>query len=336
MCLDGYRKLAKALNAPPMLTEVLPLIVKHNQIEVLICLSEKEQSVAELASVLNLPRISLESMIDELFKAGFLKKKKNREIRYSVKPFQSIVNRFLSENRAQLLGKHAASLAKLRLEEHVSKAKTNPHPEGKVLPIPEAYMEPTSIVVPHESAISVLEKARSFSLRDCECRMTYRNCDKPVETCLGLNEFSDELVERGVAKEISLEEAKKVLKIANEHGLVHQVIYSDWLRGEVSDMCSCCPCCCMHLRALFDYGVKHHIAKSGYIAVVDSEKCAGCGACVNRCMFHARKIHDGKSIVVEDKCYGCGLCTATCPKSATKLSISQHALGYASIHFASH
>lgn len=52
--------------------------------------------------------------------------------------------------------------------------------------------------------------------------MTYKKCDKPLRTCLGLNEFSDELVERGVAEEISIEEAKKALRLADEHGLVHQ------------------------------------------------------------------------------------------------------------------
>jgi len=149
--------------------------------------------------------------------------------------------------------------------------------------------------------------------------MTYKNCDRPVRTCLGLNEFSDELVERQVAEKISMEEVKKVLHLTNEYGLVHQVIYTDWLKGEVSDICSCCPCCCLHLQTFMNYGVKHHIAKSGLVATVDPEKCSGCEICIKRCIFNSRKIKNGKSFVVKENCYRCGLCTTTCPNEASRM-----------------
>lgn len=188
-----------------------------------------------------------------------------------------------------------------------------------MLPIPEASLEPVSIVMPFETAIAELEKARSFSLRDCDCRKTYKNCDKPLRTCIGLNEFSDELVDRGVAEPISLEEAKHALSLANEHGLVHQVLYTNWVKGEVFDICCCCPCCCEYLRTLTQYGVKHHVAKSGLVAKVDSEVCNGCGTCLERYIFNARVLENGKSTVIEENCYGCGLCTTTCPPKTSQL-----------------
>ncbi len=319
MCLDDYRQLAKALETPPMFADVLPMIVKQNEVELLLKLSEKEQSISQLSKALGLSEKTLESKIDSLFFKGFLKKKKDDEVYYSTKSFQSIVNRYLGEGRAESLGKYAPALTTNRMKEHVERGRADPYPEGKVLPVPEAVLEPVSIILPFETAINVLEKARSFSLRDCECRITYKNCDKPLRTCLGLNEFSDELVERGVAEKISLEEAKKVLHLANEHGLVHQVLYTDWLKGEVFDICSCCPCCCLYLRTVMNYAVEHHIAKSGLVAKVDFEKCNGCGVCIERCVFDARKLKDGKSYVVKENCYGCGLCTTTCPTGASRL-----------------
>ena len=319
MCLDNYRQLAKVLKTPPMFTDVLTMIVKQNEVELLLRMSERERSISQLSKLLGLSQKTLESKVNSLFVRGFLKRKKDGEVYYSTKPFQSIVNRHLSEGRAESLGKYVAALAINRMKEYVKHGRADPYPEGKILPVPEAVLEPVSMILPFETAINVLEKARAFSLRDCECRMTYKNCDKPLRTCLGLNEFSDELVEREVAEKISLEEAKKVLHLANEHGLVHQVIYTDWLKGEVSDICSCCPCCCMHLRTFMDYGVKHHIAKSGLVAKVDQDKCNGCGTCIERCIFHARKLENGKSFVIRDDCYGCGLCTTTCPTGAAKL-----------------
>lgn len=320
MCLDDYRLLAKTLKTPPMFTDVLPLIVKHDEIEMLLQLSQREQSAVELSDLLHCSKNLVDTKIDSLFKRGFLKKKKGVNVTYSVKSFPKIVDRYLSEGRTESLGKYAVALASYSLEGHVKQGKADPYPEGKVLPVPQAILEPASIVLPYETALNILERARSFSLRNCECRMTYKNCAKPLRTCLALNEFSDELVERGVAEKISLEEAKGVLQLANQHGLVHQSLYTDWIKGEVFDICSCCPCCCTYLRALMDYEVKHHVAKSGLLAKVDLEKCIGCGTCIDRCVFHARIIENGKSIVIEEKCYGCGLCTTTCPTGATKLT----------------
>jgi len=319
MCLGDYRPLAKALGTPPMFTDVLFLIVKPDEVDLLLRLSEKEQSIAELSDKLGLRQDAVDAKLTELFRRGFLKKRTGNAVYYSVKPFQAIVNRHLSEGRRSDLGKYAAALAQTRMEDHVKRANADAHPMGKVLPIPEAVVEPVSIILPYETAVTVLEKAKSFSLRDCECRITYKQCDRPLRTCLGLDEFSDELVERGAAESISLEEAKKVLHLANENGLVHQVLYTDWLKGDVFDLCSCCPCCCQYLRTLMDYGVKHHVAKSGLVAKVDPGKCSGCGKCVERCVFHARKLEKGKSRVVTENCYGCGLCTTTCSTAATRL-----------------
>jgi NAD-dependent dihydropyrimidine dehydrogenase PreA subunit/predicted DNA-binding transcriptional regulator len=302
-----------------MFTDVLPLIVKRDEVDLLLSLSERERYVVELSRLLRLSHKVTESQVNSLFVRGFLKKRKEGGVHYATRSFQNIVNRHLSEGRVEALGKYVGALADSRMQEHVERAKTDPYPEGKVLPLPEAVLEPVSIILPHETATGILENARSFSLRDCECRVTYKKCDKPLRVCIGLNEFSDELVERGIAEVISVREAKKVLHLANEHGLVHQVLYTDWLRGEVFDICSCCSCCCQYLRALLNYGVKHHIAKSGFVAKVDQDKCNGCGTCIERCIFHARKLENRKSLVVKDDCYGCGLCTTTCPTGATKL-----------------
>ena len=331
MSLDDYRRLAKVLKTPPMFADVLSLIVKQDEVELLLKLSEKEWSIGELSRLLHLSPNTLRRKVNSLFVRGFIKKRINGEMLYSTKSFQSIVNRYLSEGRADALGKYAVVLANYRMEEHVKRAERDPYPEAKVLPVPESILEipinynvsgPVSVILPYETAVNVLEKAESFSLRDCECRMTYKNCDNPLRVCLALNEISDRFVERGVAEKVSLEEAKKVLQIANEHGLVHQVLYTDWLKGEIFDICSCCSCCCTYLRALLNYGVKHHIAKSGLVAKVDLDKCTGCGVCIEQCVFHARKLENGKSFVIEENCYGCGLCITTCPVGASKLVLA--------------
>jgi NAD-dependent dihydropyrimidine dehydrogenase PreA subunit len=320
MCLSDYRELAKILSAPPMFTDVLPLLVTPDEIEILLELSDTTgKTINDVSASLHRPQNNVESIIHGLFIKGFLKKTSDEETQYSLKSFRSMVSRYLSEGKKELLGDYVAALAKYRMDEHVRRANAVPHPKSRIVPIPEAITKPASIVLPYETAMTIVEDARSFSIRDCECRMTYSLCDNPVRTCLALNDLSEEFIDRGVSEKISLDEARQILTIANEHGLVHQVIYADWLKGEVRDMCSCCPCCCTYLRTVLEHGVTHHIAKSGLVATVEDDKCNGCGICLDRCVFKARKLENRHSIVVEDHCYGCGLCITTCPTRASNL-----------------
>ena len=53
------------------------------------------------------------------------------------------------------------------------------------------------------------------------------------------------------------------------------------------------------------------------IIKIDSERCTGCGACVNRCHQSALQLIDGKAVLVDDNhCDGLGNCIGECPVGA--------------------
>ena len=54
-------------------------------------------------------------------------------------------------------------------------------------------------------------------------------------------------------------------------------------------------------------------------AVVDKEKCVGCGRCVDVCPVEAIKVEEGMAIIEGEKCVGCGACTSECPCEAIRL-----------------
>ncbi|MCH3972756.1 MAG: 4Fe-4S binding protein [Oscillospiraceae bacterium] len=55
-------------------------------------------------------------------------------------------------------------------------------------------------------------------------------------------------------------------------------------------------------------------------AIVDKQKCVGCGACTQVCPVQAIKIVVGwKSTVDWEKCIGCGRCTVLCHRKAVSL-----------------
>jgi len=54
----------------------------------------------------------------------------------------------------------------------------------------------------------------------------------------------------------------------------------------------------------------------GYYAIVDKQKCTGCGICKRTCFYFALEIHEGKAKVNLRNCDGCGLCREVCPEDA--------------------
>jgi heterodisulfide reductase subunit A len=65
---------------------------------------------------------------------------------------------------------------------------------------------------------------------------------------------------------------------------------------------------------LFNQG---EVTISPTIAVVDAERCVGCGECIVSCPYTAiARDVNGKAEVNAALCHGCGTCIATCPSGA--------------------
>lgn len=54
-------------------------------------------------------------------------------------------------------------------------------------------------------------------------------------------------------------------------------------------------------------------------AVVDPDKCSGCGKCIEACRFGAIRKMENTCEIDAFSCEGCGVCTAVCPSSAIEL-----------------
>lgn len=190
---------------------------------------------------------------------------------------------------------------------------------SRVIPVRES-LDARQWVLPREQVLEILHGAEVIGLTGCICRSHYRRCDNPVDVCLLLNSAARKDIRKGRAREVSVSEAEAVLVHADKHGLVHLSFVMPG--SELYALCSCCGCCCHDLQILKRYGRSDLVARSDFVAETDAAVCSGCGECVDRCQFGARRI--GKDIVVynPDQCYGCGLCVTTCPTAATILVMS--------------
>jgi ferredoxin len=170
-------------------------------------------------------------------------------------------------------------------------------------------------VLDFAAAEGLLRKTRLVSLGNCGCRERMQKCDAPLDVCICFDKEAEDMIKRGRARKVSVEQALDALKRSHDAGLVHLTFT---VKGDKQPfiICSCCSCCCHALSALLRFNIPNAVTKSEHIAIQNTEKCDNCGTCVQRCQFHARGLVDGKLVFDEDKCFGCGLCVTTCPSGA--------------------
>lgn len=179
-------------------------------------------------------------------------------------------------------------------------------------------VEPSVLSEPE--AEEILRGAETIALGLCACRKGAGNCAAPLDTCLVIDEDVEEMKSAGYEgfRVVSLDDAIAALRASHEGGLVHMAYRKG--DGRVTQFCSCCSCCCWFLNELKDYDYHEAIIESNYVAQHDTERCVGCGLCIDRCHFDAWKSNGaGKPHLAVEKCFGCGVCVTTCPSNAISL-----------------
>ena len=186
----------------------------------------------------------------------------------------------------------------------------------RVIPV-EQEIEGNTEIQPYEKVSQIIESHTRFAVADCICRkeagMLGKGCDKLLEACMSFGASADFFIENAIGREISKEEAKKILAKAEEDGLIHCSTNS---AGNKAFICNCCGCCCKSLANVTKYGNLQAVIKSNYYATKDEEACTNCCTCVERCQVNAIRGEDDHTVIDKEKCIGCGLCASTCPTAS--------------------
>jgi len=178
-------------------------------------------------------------------------------------------------------------------------------------------------VVTLEDAMTMVELASPIALMGCICRKITRGRLEDNEdsyTCMGLGigMFKwDRWPERykGGVHFVTVEEAKQWLTKWHKKGMVASLMTHG--TPYIGGLCMCDYPDCLAIRYRLDYGI-NQLIKGEFVAIVDYDKCTGCGTCVERCQFGAIKfeVTIEKTNIDQFRCFGCGVCQTTCPADA--------------------
>jgi len=187
-------------------------------------------------------------------------------------------------------------------------------------------------VIPIEDVEKILDMTTSVVRLACICRKAILGSEQRFCYGLSLAPQGGEMVnilkgidasyligpQTGGLEYLSKEEALVHMRQCEQDGLCHSVW--TFLTPFIGGLCNCSLPGCMAMRTSLLHKTPV-MFRGEYVAVVDPEKCLGCGECQKICPFGAclPAKNGNKAEVDLKKCYGCGICRSVCPAGAISL-----------------
>ena len=301
------------------------MMVDEREMRLVVRMNGRAVTADEVAGLLGMTREQACSFLQRCYSRCIVNKTVEDGVtRYSPADFYSRLDHFAKfENWDDIPERDRRAINRRYLDAFI--ARHRPSVEQKMRGLRAENALPNDTVLLLSEVEEMIDAATHIIVQPCDCRRLGQNCDRPVETCIWLDEGALEALDRGYGRRLSKEEAKALARWADREGLMHTAD-SEWQTRGLHAICNCCACDCYPFRAAQELGSKGVWPKSRYVAVYDREHCVLCGTCVDRCHFGAFH-HDGSTVEVDGKtrqdvrfdperCWGCGLCADTCPAEA--------------------
>ena len=334
--IDYYRELQKHLDKMPV---GYPATESGIEIKILKHLFSQEQ--AQIALKLNFIADPLKKIHRRLKKNGFSSEELEKKLDEMY--FKGLINRGVvkegeTENKYYSSAPFVVGMFEYQLNlltpEFFKDAHQYIHDtffseEYNKTGVPQLRVIPLDQTVNFEQAIANYDDLKQIienigepiAVMDCICRkgsdLIGEPCTKTKlrESCFSFRTAAKMSIEKGLAREITKEEAYKILEKAEEDGLVLQPGNSQ----RPMSICTCCGCCCGVLTSQKQLPELSHFFATNFYAEVDPDLCVGCGICEDRCNLDAITIEDDIAQVDKGRCIGCGVCVPTCTSEAMKL-----------------
>jgi Fe-S-cluster-containing hydrogenase component 2 len=175
---------------------------------------------------------------------------------------------------------------------------------------------PMQGVMPNEQVGSIVDAATKIAVAHCPCRMSAKilgrsDCPHSLEVCVKYDEMAEFVIDKGLAREISKDEAHQIMENSEKEGLVHMV---DNAQGQIKHTCNCCGHYCWNVGIIRRRKIpRDQLMAVYFIRETELDECIGCGACADICPVDAVVMVEDKPRVDQEWCIGCGVCAIQCP-----------------------
>jgi electron transport complex protein RnfB len=328
MAEDVYRKLQEHLHQQPMgypptksgvEINLLKKLFAEEEAKIALTMTPKPETPEEIGSKLRYDSKVLGQKLEAMARKGLImRERKENKVLYNLIPYVVGMYEF-QINR--LDGEFIALHEKYGMEGFGAEVFGSKTPYFRVIPVQKSIPAELAVLT-YERVFDIIDKAETIAVTDCICRtkqkMAGKGCEHTIQNCLVFSPWAEYYLENEFhAKEITKDEARKILEKAEEEGLVHT---SQNTASGPTYICNCCSCSCGVLSAVKNLKLHSQVGRSYYLANVNEDLCTGCEECVDRCHFGAISVENSIAKVNPAFCMGCGVCKSGCPAEAISLN----------------
>ena len=230
--------------------KILKRLFTEEEAKIAVLLTPIPEEASQIAQRSGMDPQFLEQKLEAMSKKGLIfRVRREGKTLYNSAPFMI----GLYEYSVKKIDKELAKLFKEYYETAYQKEiGASNIPGFKVLPVEETIQVDT-VLYPYHKLKESIKQARKIAVTECICRkearLTGEGCNYPLETCLSFGAAAEYYIENGIGREITPEEAIKIIEEADKAGLVHAGVNSKHL----SNICNCCPCCCASMKGCLLY-----------------------------------------------------------------------------------
>jgi len=319
-----YHQLARHLDKLPVpfpATEsgveirILERWFSEDEVKIALAMTGLPEQASVIAQRLGTDPASLDPVLDAMSRKGLIFRASKGEKRsYSLVPLAEGMWEFHIYANSAEDTKVLREYLDIFMQKGWYGTKTTQH---RIVPISQS-LDLGMEIMPYDRAEEIIKVQKKIAVAHCICRREQRllgkGCNHPSEACMVFGTGAYFYIENGLGREVSTDEALKILHEAMDAGLVLQPGNGQ----KVWNICMCCGCCCSLLNALKKMDKPGKVAHTNFYAEVSEGGCSACGVCADCCPMSAISI-DEVAVVDPDRCIGCGVCVGTCHFDALQI-----------------
>ena len=171
----------------------------------------------------------------------------------------------------------------------------------------------------YDQVSTYIDKNDTIGVGTCFCRHAASlvgedTHDMPMEVCMWFGNMAAYAIERLGARQMTKQEAREILKKAEDAGLVHM---SRNTTEDIDFICNCDRWHCEVISGVLKQSKPALFFNSGFQPRFDPNLCTACETCIERCPPEALAMGDNDIPQVNlDRCFGCAVCATGCPSDA--------------------